>query len=197
MSLKLIVISPPIIHSEEVLQVYRLIESGLKKYHIRKPGISKKELERYILSFSKKYRRKLVLHSHYSLAKKYDLGGIHLTENTRRKKLPASFNAKRHSLSASFHKIAEAEKRADRYDYIFLSPVFDSISKAGYTARFKEAELIELNKKHKNIFALGGVTPSTISKLSKLGFRGVASLGYIWEGKDPVRNYKRLVLKIK
>ncbi|MCL2260086.1 MAG: thiamine phosphate synthase [Fibromonadales bacterium] len=73
----------------------------------------------------------------------------------------------------------------------FLSPIFDSISKQGYKAKYSKEELREgiaaWKKKHsQKLFALGGVEASNIAELAELGFDGAAVLGAVWYSSDPV-----------
>lgn len=197
MSFVLIVISNPTILPKENEVITRLFKKGMQVFHLRKPGVSKKEIKKLLLAIPKRFHKRIVLHSHYSLLNEFHLKGIHYTEKTRKKKLPLSFRSKEHTVSASFHAFKDIQGSQRAYDYIFLSPVFDSISKKGYKKNFAEPELRELLVKKKNIFALGGVEPVTIKKIQSMGFKGAASLGYIWESKEPVAAYRRLVSKIK
>ncbi len=70
---------------------------------------------------------------------------------------------------------------------MFLSPVFDSISKPGYGSRFSTEELREAAGKgliNAKVYALGGVDPSRFAELEALGFGGVALLGAAWQPVD-------------
>lgn len=83
--------------------------------------------------------------------------------------------------SCSCHSIDEA-RRCDGYDYVFLSPVFDSISKPGYRAvKFDPAQVKALEV---TTIALGGVTPERFDAVSANGFDGAAMLGYLWQEND-------------
>lgn len=88
-------------------------------------------------------------------------------------------------------------------DYCFLSPVYDSISKAGYrSAGFlapgpKAALLARaLARPPLPVLALGGVAPGTLRALRGAGFAGAAVLGAVWQaagkGGDVVGAYRRL-----
>ncbi len=197
MSFKLIVITPPQSVKNESEELVGLFKAGLQILHIRKPSFSKVELRNYLLKIPSKYHPKLVIHSHYPLLKEFKLKGIHLTEKTRKKKLPLNFKRKEHSLSASFHSITDVKRSKRKFDYVFLSPVFDSISKKGYRSKFSEEQLKKLLKEFKNVIALGGTDPATLRSLQKLNFSGAATLGSIWESKDAVKAYKNLRSKIK
>ena len=197
MNFKLILITTPAMQEGETKQIIALFEKGLQTLHVRKPNSSLGAMRSFLASIPKKFHRRLVIHGHYRLTNEFNLKGIHLTEKTRRKKLPASFNKKKHTLSASFHSIAEVLGSKRKYDYLFLSPIYNSISKKGYKSHFKEQELRQLLIGKRNIIALGGVAPGTISDLKQMGFAGAASLGHVWESKDPVKSYKELASKIK
>lgn len=70
-------------------------------------------------------------------------------------------------------------------DYLFLSPIFDSISKYGYRSKFDPDTLKSfLNSTDKQIIALGGVDADRVSSCRKMGFAGVALLGYIWNKSE-------------
>lgn len=85
--------------------------------------------------------------------------------------------------SASLHSLADvAAASGDVYDYVLLSPVFDSISKQGYgAAGFPRAQLTAtLASCPVPVLALGGVSSSTAAAAADLGFAGAALLGSVW-----------------
>ena len=83
----------------------------------------------------------------------------------------------------SCHSFEEVESLDGQLPYCFLSPVFDSISKQGYQAKFDKNELKTFLKKKRTIkvIGLGGVTAENYAELLNLGFDGGAFLGSIWE----------------
>ncbi|HXD94336.1 MAG TPA: thiamine phosphate synthase, partial [Bacteroidia bacterium] len=87
-------------------------------------------------------------------------------------------------------------KSRRKYEYVFLSPVFDSISKTGYKSNFDLENLKPFLKKHKNVIALGGVNTKNIELIKQVGFSGAAFIGAVWQNKNPAKSYKELVLKI-
>ena len=68
-------------------------------------------------------------------------------------------------------------------DYVFLSPIFDSISKIGYESAFDDAEVLTafLANSKQRVIAFGGVDADRIAICEELGFRGYAMLGDIWK----------------
>jgi thiamine-phosphate pyrophosphorylase len=194
----LIVISPPETYSDEHKTLTILFNQGLEIFHLRKPDYSYDDMETYITSIPVEFHPRIVIHSHYLLANRYNLKGIHLTEKARKDKnigkvLKTLGNK---SLSASFHHLDELKRNRRRYDYVFLSPVFDSISKSGYKSNFdlstirKDIQLINTHHKHPlNIIALGGINAENIGLIKKTGFAGAALLGAVWESDDPLSTF--------
>lgn len=131
-------------------------------------------MQQFIESIPTRYYNRLKLHDHFDLADKYDLAGIHL--NSRNRTAPTGFQK---HVSKSCHAIEEL-RDIDRFEYVFLSPIFDSISKQGYKARFSKDELENSsNLISEKVMALGGVADKHIPYLQKIGFGGCALLGYL------------------
>ena len=160
--------------------VNRLFADGGWRLHLRKPEATKEQLAKWIEEIEPAYRHLIVLHDHHELALEYGLGGIHL--NSRNPDVPDWLDRKRFSLSRSCHSIEEVETCQKAYDYVFLSPIFDSISKQGYRAAFSPEELAEArNLLSQNVYALGGITFENLKEVERLGFHGAALLGGFWK----------------
>lgn len=144
--------------------------------HVRKPFASYGETERLIRQIDPQFHNRLKMHDYFELTNSYNLGGIHL--NSRNPKpLPGA-----RSISKSMHSLKELED-CNHFDYVFLSPIFDSISKKGYKSPFILSELEE-SIKGKNVIALGGVTPDKFPLLKSIGFMGAALLGYFFSNTE-------------
>lgn len=189
-----IVISNPTAIADEQTVIQQLFGEGLEVFHIRKKEFSENEMRTFIEQIPEKYLRNIVLHSHYLLAEDYNLKGIHV---------PVDFKneASNGTLSVSFHSLDEVEKFENKFDYGFLSPVFDSISKEGYKSKFDFPELKTylVNKKNSNngtrnglLIALGGIDEDKIDIVKELGFSGIALLGAIWQSEKPLEKFKRI-----
>ena len=179
--MQVIIISYPTIFPNEVEIVKSLFEEGLQMFHLRKPSYSYEEMEQFILQIPEKYLSKIVIHSHYSLVTKYKLKGAHFSL--------ANFENQvcKYSISASFHSIDEIINHGMFFNYVFISPIFDSISKVGYKSSICVNDLnIYLNQKSSRttVFALGGVDEDKIEVLKHLGFDGFALLGAIWNEEN-------------
>jgi len=177
--MKTIIISIPLDFENEISTLIRLIEAGAEYFHLRKPNSSVDDIRRYIDLIPKEYHSKIILHQHYDLIDIYEIKGIHFSSRTTDQ--IDKYSDRDIHKSCSTHNFEEIENLRNEFDYIFLSPIFDSISKQGYSSKFSEFELGEyLKTSDKDIVALGGIDSQTASKCAEIGFSGVASLGYIW-----------------
>lgn len=180
--MKLIVITPPTFFIEEDKIITALFEEGLDILHIRKPGTPTMYCERLLTLIPEKYHRKIVTHEHFYLKKEYDLLGIHL--NSRNPREPENYVG---HVSCSCHSVDEVKEKKDHYDYVFMSPIFDSISKENYYSAYTAEELREAAKEgiiDKNVMALGGITHENILEIKDFGFGGAVILGDLWNKFD-------------
>src|SRR3990172_9482761 len=198
--MKLIVLSSPQKNPSEPETVTQLFKNGLEIFHLRKPEFSRKEMERYLNLIPEEFFNRIVIHSHHKLAVKYNLRGIHLTRSHRREKFKTWLKVKYIiskkpgiKITASFHSLESLFEDLSNYDYVFLSPVFDSISKSNYQAKFSRHELnVILSKTKHNVIALGGVDIDKIDKIKEMNFAGMALHGAIWESKEPVEKFMNI-----
>lgn len=156
-----------------------LFANGLERLHLRKPGATLLQTEQLIREIDARWYSRISLHDHFELAKKYGIGGLHL--NSRNPQPPYGLAG---ILSRSCHSLKEIAEEKYKYDYLFLSPVFDSISKQGYAAKFGGGELQAAAADgtiDNKIIALGGITPEHIEQAAACNFGGAAVLGYIWK----------------
>ncbi|GAA4502043.1 thiamine phosphate synthase [Hymenobacter ginsengisoli] len=180
----------------------QLFAANLQRLHVRKPGWSRVELANYVQAIEPQYRPRLVLHSHYDLAHEYGLGGIHLTEAARR--APGLARLLRGlgglSVSASLHTLAEVQQHRRRYNYVTLSPIFNSISKEGCPSGFDLAQVQAVLHKlavrpgyRPQVVALGGLAAGNVARVREAGFAGAAVLGSIWQSPNPAATWRELV----
>lgn len=95
--------------------------------------------------------------------------------------LPDDYSGSR---TRSCHTLEEVVRYKAQCDYLFLSPIFDSISKEGYASAFSHQELCLAAREgiiDSRVVALGGVTPELIPYLASLGFGGVAMSGALFK----------------
>ncbi|MDR0926789.1 MAG: thiamine phosphate synthase [Ignavibacteria bacterium] len=180
---KLIVFTAPTLFNGEADIINSLFGSAMQLLHLRKPNVSYKQMQCLIMQIPPEFHPNIVLHSHYKLADKFNLKGIHLTEKTRHL-YPQLSKKNARIVSTSCHSIAELVQVKASYEYVFLSPIFNSISKQNYNAAFSKAELYRAVSKgyiDSKVIALGGIDESNIQFVRNIGFGGAAVLGRIWE----------------
>ena len=195
--MKAIVLSAQRSVENETEQVINLFKNGLKRFHLRKPHYSIKRMRAYLDKIPKEYHNRIVIHSHHQLALKYHLKGIHLTSKQRKKGFLRKLRIKlikykkpKLTVSTSFHSISELDQFNDLYDYVFLSPIFDSISKKDYQSGFKEFRLTSaIQSSNFKVVALGGVDNNNVHKAFNMGFWGSAFLGTIWTKGDSLEKF--------
>lgn len=177
--MKLIVITTPQFFEGEAEAVTSLFQNGLEILHLRKPGASAEEMEYFLRQLPMEYMPRIVTHEQFQLASVFGLKGIHL--NGRNPQIP--FGYKGH-ISCSCHSLEEVLKHKSDCSYVFLSPIYDSISKEGYSSAYscdtlkkaQQAGIID-----SNVMALGGISLEHLPEIAALGFGGAVLLGDIWQ----------------
>jgi thiamine-phosphate pyrophosphorylase len=193
--MKLIVISCPNEIRDEVKIITELFESGLSTFHLRKPDHKVKDYQTCLKNIPEKYHDKIVIHSHYQLSEIYNVKGFHLPEKVRQNPVESDFeNLKNYKIiSTSFHSLESLNDNKDIYDYVFLSPVFDSISKINYFSAYNFKDVSNaLSKIRFDVIALGGVNILNINQAYKMGFKGVALLGVVWKSNNPATAFSEI-----
>lgn len=177
--MRLIVITTPQLFDGEASAITALLEAGLDTLHLRKPQASAAELDGLLRQIPSMYYGRIVTHDHFPLAERFGLKGVHL--NSRHPVAPAGY---RGSISCSCHSIEELVRRKATCHYLFLSPIFDSISKTGYASAYSPKALEEARDRgiiDEKVVALGGISSERLSQVQKWGFGGAALLGDIWQ----------------
>ncbi len=176
--MKLILLTPPDFFVEEDKILTALFEEGLDFLHLRKPGTEPVYSERLLTLLPESHRNQIVVHDHFYLKEEFNLRGIHL--NGRNPEPPAGYKG---HVSKSFHDMDELKAGKKDFDYVFLSPVFDSISKPNHASAF-DMETLRQSSAHgiidRKVMALGGITTENMAAAKDLGFGGVVVLGDLW-----------------
>ena len=191
--MKLIAITKPDFYDGEAAFIKSLFESGFDIVHLRKPCcrdvarcVHNNDVARRVHidcicnllnELSSEERSKIVVHDYPELYYEFSLKGIHINKNIV--KYPEGYQGFK---TRSCHSLEEVKLYKDDFDYVFLSPIFDSISKQGYKSAFTEEVLRDASREgiiDEKVVALGGVTYDKISLLKDLGFGGAAMMGGI------------------
>lgn len=191
--MKLIVTTTPTYFVEEDKIITALFDEGLEILHLRKPNTAPVYAERLLTLIPEKYRKRIVVHGHFYLKEEYKLRGIHL--NQRNPLIPENYSGQ---TSTSCHSLEEVKDKKSNFDYVFLSPIFDSISKEGYKSPFTPEQLCTASKNgiiDKHVIALGGIDENNLQQIKDYGFGGAAVLGGLWNKFNPEYdyNYRELI----
>ncbi|HET9502129.1 MAG TPA: thiamine phosphate synthase [Hymenobacter sp.] len=199
MAFPLLLLTAPTGPPNEAHLLAELLARGVPRLHLRKPGWPAAQLEALIQALPPQFHQRLVLHGHPELVRRYRLGGLHLTTAGRRTATRRPALLPGQTLSTSFHSLTEISQHRRRYDYVFLSPIFDSISKEGYASAFDLSEvqafLQRLAKRpgyRPAVLALGGIDNGNITAVQQAGFAGAAVLGSVWGSTDPVAAWQQV-----
>ena len=197
--MKLILMTTPYFFVEEHQILHALFDEGLEILHLRKPETEPVYSERLLTLLPETYRKRIVVHDHFYLKNEYNLKGIHL--NHRNPELPPKYKG---HISCSCHTPDEVKAHKKVCNYVFLSPIYNSISKTDYPTRFSQNALRDLAVQKvidKKVMALGGIGLDNIERIKDLGFGGAVILGDIWnrfsihstdDFKDLIQHFRRL-----
>ena len=176
--MKIIAITSTQIINEDAFLIKNLLERGIDIIHLRKPDAEINECRKLLAQLTPEERTKIIVHDFPELYVEFSLKGIHINRNIT--SLPNDYKGCK---TRSCHSLEEIIKYKNDYDYLFLSPIFDSISKVGYKSGFNEKELLKASVDgiiDEKVIALGGVTFDKIPYLKELHFGGVAMIGGLY-----------------
>jgi thiamine-phosphate pyrophosphorylase len=189
----LIVVSDAVMLKNEAALINALFEEGLEIFHLRKPGAAASEWQQLLEKINPEHWNKIALHAHHQLANMFGMNRLHYTEARRKSSTGEEWVTLKENgchLSTSTHQLEEADKLSGSFDYAFLGPVFNSISKQGYTSMIsKDRKLPVTNTK---LIAIGGIKENNMLNALQMGFKGVALLGTIWQSNDPVYSFQEI-----
>ena len=197
-----IVITLPHFFDGEAEAIIQKFQCGLQRLHLRKPESTVKECRALLQQIPACYHNRIVVHDHFELAEEFGLLGVHL--NRRHPEPPIGWKG---SVSCSCHCLEELRARKmetwhvttehgvleKTFDYLSLSPIFDSISKSGYQAAFTPEQLCQAHADgiiDERVVALGGICRDNVDEVLCYGFGGVMVLGDAWKSPLPALRQK-------
>mgnify|MGYP003121515423 CR=1 FL=1 len=197
--LDLIVISPETDYPNELDWVIKLFEAGMKRYHLRKPGMTDQQVYDYLQAIPRDWRPLIALHQCHAWVDSMNLGGWHFKDNSPDLSRADQWRQSRSAgqkLSRSIHSLNDLNEDLSGWDYVFLSPVFPSISKQDYGPQWENSQLSAALRYCKDayqtkVYALGGVDEAHIPDVGEMGFDGVALLGAIWSSPHPLESFSK------
>lgn len=190
--MKLILMTTPTFFVEEDSIINSLFEEGLETLHLRKPEEEPIFSERLLTLLPSKWHKKIVAHDHFYLKNEYSLKGIHLSDWNSEP--PPHYKGQ---LSRTCRQMDLLASYKSRYDYVFLGPIFKSISEPGKEAAFTMQQIQKASRKgliDRKVYAIGGVRLDHVPMLKELGFGGVVVCGDLWNRFDHHISYDYKVL---
>jgi thiamine-phosphate pyrophosphorylase len=199
--MKIVVISQSKVIEDEHKIITQLFEAGLGTLHVRKPRLRTKQLIEYLDKIPHQFHNRIIVHSHHNLASKYNLLGVHYTRLHlepnfrnwwREKKL--SFIKRKLIRTSSHNKLASLyDERDIEYDYVFLSPIFDSITGKYQSGFYEDSIKAAVQKTGLKIVARGGIDITRIEKVNELGLYGLALYSCLWNSQDPLQEFLKIM----
>ena len=189
--MKIIAITTPMADENDVCLIRQLLEKGIDVIHLRKPDTDIHYCRSLLVELTLQERNRIIIHDYPELYEEFSLKGIHINRNIINR--PDDYAG---SKTRSCHSFEEVKQYKNGYDYLFLSPIFNSISKIGYNAAFSEEELKKASVEgiiDEKVIALGGVTFDSLPYLNKLNFGGVAMIGSLYNirGLDNLKDIEK------
>lgn len=190
----LIVVTDASMRDDEAEIINALFGEGLELLHLRKPSSSTADIRQLLTSIKAQYYGQISLHQRHKIAEEFGIKRLHFREEKREKAASdelRSLKAQGFTLSTSIHRMREAKNVASYFEYAMYGPLFNSISKEGYTPTevLQEFSLPENGRK---IVGIGGIDETNIAKVFGKGFAGAAILGAVWKDEDPLIRFKQI-----
>lgn len=192
----LVIISYPTTVEDEANIINVLFDEGLELLHLRKPEIEIDDLCLLLEKIKPEYRFQIALHQHHEIANNFGINRLHFTE-MKRKKLNEEkllqLKSEKNVLSTSIHQMADYQNLSSCFDYTFYGPVFNSISKHGYTSTIPIDFVFPVQLNGPKPIAIGGIDATNMQRALDMEFYGVAALGTIWQKPgESVQQFKTL-----
>jgi thiamine-phosphate pyrophosphorylase len=175
-----------------------MLESGLEKLHVRKPGVADGDKVELLERLAPRWASRLVLHGSVELARQFGIPQVHGAVEFRGGQgrsgggpvVGAYVGGP--AISTSVHSWEEFEALPAGLAYAFISPLFDSISKPGYRAKVALLGQPEGSLPCMPV-GLGGIGADTIGEMISKKWKGAAVLGWVWEEpRGAVKRYEQL-----
>lgn len=166
-----IVITLPYFWEGEAEAITRMFEEGLERLHIRKPGSTAEQREALLAAIPACYHDRIVI------------GDKLMGRMATGKDGDTAVGHACHTIDELREWQTKFNQPDSKLQYLSLSPIFDSISKAGYKAAFSHEELLAAKEEgiiNEHVMAMGGICNKNIAEALSYGFGGVMVLGDAW-----------------
>lgn len=182
--------------ADESRQLKDILENFPVFIHIRKPRYPLKEYISFLNTIPEELRTNVFIHEFHEECASLGPGGLHIPVRSRSlyfQKLKNLFfiPEKKFNLSFSLHEVDKNFIPDVITDFVFISPVWNSISKPGYPGKKISPSAFNIPSSVQRI-ALGGIVPENIKQTLELGYDGIAVCGWIWNSGQPVRQVEEI-----
>jgi thiamine-phosphate pyrophosphorylase len=162
----------------------QLLNAGADSILLRKPGWQESDYEQLFREADPACYNRLMIAGQPALCERYGLQGLHFSEAARSALTPeltGQYLQNGWRLSTGIHHAHTLQLVSNDWHQLFLSPVFDSISKPGYRAAYSPDFRLQKAGYTGRVLALGGIDHTTASMARTMQFDGIAILGAIWQ----------------
>jgi thiamine-phosphate pyrophosphorylase len=160
------------------------IHAGLPAVQLRERDLSTRELlllAQEIRSITAPRAVPLIINDRVDLMMALNLNGVHLRANSLPVSAVRRLAGADRLVGISTHSAAEVrEANRDGADYVVFGPIFDTPSKRSFGSPVGLEQLAEVCRLSAvPVFAIGGITPASVSDVRRAGAHGVAVIGAI------------------
>jgi thiamine-phosphate pyrophosphorylase len=121
--MRIIAVTTPKVIAQDADIITSLLRRGVDIIHLRKPDSNVDECRALLRDLDNESRARIIVHDYPELYYEFSLKGIHVNRSVTR--LPDGYAGFK---SCSCHTFDEVVRYKSDYDYLFISPIFDSIS---------------------------------------------------------------------
>lgn len=188
---------------KEAQKINELFEAGMEVLHIKKPLHTYSQMASLLNGIDGSFHKRIVVHSHFSLLRKYSLKGIHVDSKDLSgffyhqylKCLKSKYNI---SLSTTISKINSEIVTDDLVDYSFFGPIYTKYSEEMIMENVNLKEIkASLSSVSKDIYAQGCFTIENVQAVRASNFKGVVFQSMLWKSEDILSTFKMFQLSFE
>ncbi|MEI6247363.1 MAG: thiamine phosphate synthase, partial [Verrucomicrobiota bacterium] len=174
--------------------VVKLFDAGLGRLHVQSVrDWNVRQYEAFLQQVPEAFWNRIVLEEQPDLVLSRKLAGFQMIPGDR---IPPRW-PKTAALSLKCHSYDEMRSTPKGCHYLFLSPIFPSVSKRDYVPQRTHREFQVIVERWRAeggcpVYGLGGITPQNAAHVRALGFDGMAFIGSVWESTQPVQAFLEL-----
>ena len=174
--------------------VVKLFDAGLGRLHVQSVrDWNVRQYEAFLQQVPEVFWNRIVLEEQPDLVLSRKLAGFQMLPGDR---IPPRW-PKTAALSLKCHSYDEMRSTLKGCHYLFLSPIFPSVSKRDYVPQRTHREFQVIVERWRAeggcpVYGLGGITPQNAAHVRALGFDGMAFIGSVWESAQPVQAFLEL-----